>query len=172
MRLCFGQPCSPTRNGRFARPCDRSAYTYTPSGRSPALLVSFSRVPLGKTPTVTARGTLGSWAKATHTRRSLRGKARLLPRAASTIRVTMLRRRDTASLPCSRLVSHHANRSLAVPLRTPLATAYAAHFVRGILLLAYVALPRPSIRRVFLRSLCARRCPIDSLSLVRGKSSS
>ena len=47
MRLCFGQPCSPLRNGRFARPCDRSAYTYTPSGRSPARLASFSRVPPG-----------------------------------------------------------------------------------------------------------------------------
>ena len=39
------QRCSPSRNGRLARPCDRSAYTYTPSGRSPARLVSFSRVP-------------------------------------------------------------------------------------------------------------------------------
>ena len=47
VRLCFGQPCSPTRNGRLARPCNRSAYTYTPSGRSPALLVSFSWVPPG-----------------------------------------------------------------------------------------------------------------------------
>ena len=47
VRLCFGQPCSPLRNGRFARPCDHSAYTYTPSGRSPARLASFSRVPLG-----------------------------------------------------------------------------------------------------------------------------
>ena len=36
-----------TSNGRFARPCDHSAYTYTPSGRSPARLASFSRVPLG-----------------------------------------------------------------------------------------------------------------------------
>ena len=34
-----------TRNGRFARPCDRSTYTYMSSGRSPARLVSFSRVP-------------------------------------------------------------------------------------------------------------------------------
>ena len=154
VRSRSGQPCSPSRNGRLARPRDRSAYTYTPSGRSPALLVSFSRVPLGKAPTVTAYGTLGSWGKATHTRRSLRGKARLLPRAASTIRVTMLRQRDTASSPRSRLVSHHANRSLAVPLR---------------LLLARVALPRPSIRCVFLRCLCARRCPIDSLNLARDK---
>ena len=36
-----------TRNGRFARPCDRSTYTYMSSGRSPARLVSFSWVPLG-----------------------------------------------------------------------------------------------------------------------------
>ena len=50
VRLCFGQPCSPTRNGRFARPCDRSTYTYMPSGRSPARLVSFSRVPPGVGP--------------------------------------------------------------------------------------------------------------------------
>ena len=47
VRLCFGQPCSPTRNGRLARPCDRSTYTYMSSGRSPARLASFSRVPLG-----------------------------------------------------------------------------------------------------------------------------
>ena len=45
VRSRSGQPCSPSINGRLARPCDRSAYTYTPSGRSPALLVSFSRVP-------------------------------------------------------------------------------------------------------------------------------
>jgi len=86
------------------------------------------------TPSASAHGTLGSWGKATHARRSLRGKARLLPRAASTIRVTMLRRRDTASSPRSRLVSHHANRSLAVPLR---------------MLLARVALPRPSAKARF-----------------------
>ena len=36
----------PARNGRFARPCDRSPYTYMSSGRSPVRLVSFSRVPL------------------------------------------------------------------------------------------------------------------------------
>ena len=47
VRLCFGQPCSPTRNGRFARTCDRSTYTYMSSGRSPARLVSFSWVPPG-----------------------------------------------------------------------------------------------------------------------------
>ena len=47
VRLCFGQRCSPARNGRFARTCDRSTYTYMSSGRSPALLVSFSWVPPG-----------------------------------------------------------------------------------------------------------------------------
>ena len=35
----------PVQGGRFVRPCDRSTYTYMPSGRSPARLVSFSRVP-------------------------------------------------------------------------------------------------------------------------------
>ena len=45
VRSRSGQRCSPSRNGRLARPCDRSAYTYTPSGCSPALLVSFSWVP-------------------------------------------------------------------------------------------------------------------------------
>ena len=45
MRSRSGQRCSPSRNGRLARPCDRSTYTYTSSGRSPALLASFSRVP-------------------------------------------------------------------------------------------------------------------------------
>ena len=45
VRPLSGQRCSPARNGRFARPCDRSTYTYMSSGRSPARLVSFSRVP-------------------------------------------------------------------------------------------------------------------------------
>ena len=69
-------------------------------------------------PTVAALGTLGCWAPSAAARHSLRGKARLLPRAASTIRVTMLRRRDTASSPRSRLVSHRTNRRRAVPLRS------------------------------------------------------
>ena len=58
---------------------------------------------------------------------------------------------------------------LAVPLCAPLATACAAHFVRGILLLTRVALTRPSIRRVFLRSPCARRRFVDSLTFARGR---
>ncbi len=101
-------------------------------------------------PTMAAHGTLGYWTKATHARLSLRGKARLLPRTASTVRSAILRRRDTASLSRARPMAHHANRSLAVPLRS---------------LLTRVALVRPSIRRVFLRSICARRRPVVSLSL-------
>ena len=132
--VTVGATVLPVQGGRFVRPSPRSPYTYTASGASPAQLATPCFGPLRETPTVTARGTLGSWVKATHARRSLRGKARLLPRAASTTRVTMLRRRNTASLPRSRLVSHHANRSLAVPLRS---------------LLSCVALTRPSSKARF-----------------------
>ena len=50
VRLCFGQPCSPCESGRLRRPSPRSAYTYTPSGASPAVIVSLSKVPLGVGP--------------------------------------------------------------------------------------------------------------------------
>ena len=49
----------PVQDGRFVRPSPRSAYTYTPSGASPAQLTSPCFGPLGKTPTVTALGTSG-----------------------------------------------------------------------------------------------------------------
>ena len=70
-----------------------------------------------------ALGTLGSWANGTCVRLSLRGKARLLPRAASTVRSAILRRRDTASLSRLRPVAHHANCRRAVPLRSLLTHA-------------------------------------------------
>ena len=50
VRLYFGQPCSPCESGRFRRPPPRSAYTYTPSGASPAVIVSLSKVPPGVGP--------------------------------------------------------------------------------------------------------------------------
>ena len=56
-------------------------------------------------------------------RAHLRGKARLLPRAASIVRSAILRRRNTASSSRARPLAHHANCRRAVPLRTPLATA-------------------------------------------------
>ena len=101
-----------------------------------------------------ARGTLGSWANGARVRLSLRGKARLLPRAASTVRSAILRRRNTASSSRARPLAHHANCRRAVPLRS---------------LLTHAPLARPSIRRVFLRSFCARRCPIGSLNLARDR---
>ena len=87
---------------------------------------------------------LGNWANGACVRLSLRGKARLLPRAASTVRSAILRRRDTAFSSRARPLAHHANCRRAVPLRTPLATACAAHFVRGIPLLTHAPLTRPS----------------------------
>ena len=122
----FGGESCTTRH-----PLLRSARLRLGTRASPSAIPSLrsALTSFGGYPTMTAQCTLGSWGKATHARRAFRGKARLLPRAASTIRVTMLRRRDTASSPRSRLVSHHANQSLAVPLRS---------------LLARVALTRPS----------------------------
>ena len=93
-----------------------------------------------------ALGTLGCWANAARVRLSLRGKARLLPRAASTVRSAILRRRDTASSSRARPLAHHANRSLAVPLRS---------------FLTHVPLARPSAMArfpsQFLRSPSFRR---------------
>ena len=70
-----------------------------------------------------ARGTLGSWANSACVRLSLRGKARLLPRAASTVRSVILRRRNTASSSRARPLAHHANCRRAVPLRSLLTHA-------------------------------------------------
>ena len=66
---------------------------------------------------------LGNWANGTCARHSLRGKARLLPRAASTVRSAILRRRDTASSSRARPVAHHANCRRTVPLRSLLTHA-------------------------------------------------
>ena len=74
-------------------------------------------------PTVTAQGTLGNWANNACVRLSLRGKARLLPRAASTVRSVILRRRNTASSSRARPLAHHANCRRAVPLRSLLTHA-------------------------------------------------
>ena len=70
-----------------------------------------------------AQCTLGSWANGACVRLSLRGKARLLPRAASTVRSAILRRRNTASLSRARPLAHHANCRRAVPLRSLLTHA-------------------------------------------------
>jgi len=168
VRLCFGQPCSPFEAGALPvlRPARRIHIRLR--GRvlcNPPRLKGFRPASaLNKA----AHGTLGSWANGACVRLSLRGKARLLPRAASTVRSAILRRRDTASSSRARPLAHHANAAScdrlrgsafglgqpdrfatgacrrAVPLRTPLATAYAAHFVRGIPFLTHAPLARPS----------------------------
>ena len=150
VRSRSGQRCSPSINGRLARPCDRSAYTYTPSGRSPALLVSFSRVPLGKAPTVTALGTSG------RVRRGARGlgltpaPCAAAPVVFAAIRAAMLRRRDTVSSPCdvSRCASDEPRRCMSLSSALDLSS-----------------LPHLPLRRVFLRSFCARRRSVSELSL-------
>ena len=71
------------------------------------------------------------------------------PVVFAAIRVAMLRRRDTVSSPCD--VSHRA--SDEPRRRMSLSSA-----------LAPSSLASPSIRRVFLRSICARRRPVSSLS--------
>ena len=129
VRLCFGQPCSPFEAGALPvlRPARRIHIRLR--GRvlcNPPRLKGFRPA---SAQNKAAHGTLGSWANDACVRLSLRGKARLLPRAASTVRSAILRRRDTASSSRARPLAHHANRSLAVPLR---------------LLLPRVALVRPS----------------------------
>ena len=74
------------------------------------------------------------------------------PVVFAAIRAAMLRRRDTASLPCD--VSHRASDE---PRRCmSLSSA-----------LAPSSLASPSIRRVSFRSFCARRRSVSSLNLAR-----
>ena len=77
------------------------------------------------------------------------------PVVFAAIRAAMLRRRDTGFLPCD--VSHRASDE---PRRCmSLSSA-----------LAPSSLASPSIRRVCLRSICARRRPVSELNLYCGKS--
>ena len=152
VRLASPQRCSPARNGRFARPCDRSTYTYMSSGRSPARLVSFSQVPprwrRRSKPRMAPSGV----------RRGARGlglspaPCAAAPVVFAAIRAAMLRRRNTAFSPCD--VSHRA--SDEPRRRMSLSSA-----------LAPSSLASPSIRRVFLRGICARRRPVSSLNRAR-----
>ncbi len=69
-------------------------YIYAVGGESCATRLPLLRSARLAAPTVTALGTLGCWANGACVRLSLRGKARLLPRAASSVRSAILRRRD------------------------------------------------------------------------------
>ena len=159
-----GQRCSPARNGRFARPCDTplvpasrfglrpqgicSPYTYMSSGHSPARLVSFSQVPPRCGPD---RG------RAWHPREF---GAVLVVLASLTLPAPPLpspSRRYApqcfvggyASSPCD--VSRRASDEprCCMSLSSALAPS---------------SLASPSIRRVFLRSICARRRPVSELN--------
>ena len=140
----------PVQGGRFARPSTRSpslslrvdsctarvtdkrrlpAYTYTPSGASPAQFSSPCFGPLrcgsalGLRPRLSpryARPSLRSAVTPFHTA--------MLPRLSLAIRVVMPRRRNTGSLPHSRLSAqsanrisacHSAQRSVTLPASSP-----------------------------------------------------
>ncbi len=136
--------------GRLLRPRGRSAY-YTPSGRGPVESAAPRKVPLGYDPD---RG------RAWHPREF---GAVLVVSASLTLPAPPLSsssRRyapqcfvgEYISSPCD--VSHRASEE---PRRCmSLSSA-----------LAPSSLASPSMRRVFLRSFCARRRPVSSLNLVR-----
>jgi len=148
--VTVGATVLPVQGGRFVRPSPRSAYTYTPSGASPAQLASPCFGSLGKTPTVTALGTSGRVRLGARGLGLSHAPCASAPVVFAAIRAAMLRRRDTVSSPCD--VSHRASDE---PRRCmSLSSA-----------LAPSSLASPSIRRVFLRSICARRRPVSSLNL-------
>ena len=168
VRLCFGQPCSPTRNGRFARPCDRSTYTYMPSGRSPARLVSFSWVPLGFGPKQSRAwhprefgAVLG--VSASHTSsdrlRRLGLRPRVIPRSLR--RRSRRLRGDTRRNASSAEYRLLALRRVSPRIRRT-ASPHVAQFGTRPLV------PCLTFHKArFLRSLCARRRSAGSLNLVR-----
>ena len=150
VRLCFGQPCSPCESGRFRRPSPRSAYTHTPSGASPAVIDSLSKVPPGFGP---------KQSRAWHPREfgAVLGGSASLPLPAP-------------PLPSSS--RRYAPQCFVRGIPPPrLATCLTAHPTNRVAACRSVrhSTPRPlphlPIRRVFLRSFCARRRSVSSLNL-------
>ena len=109
-------PCAGRAICASLRPLD--IYIYAFGSQSCTTRLPLLRSARLTAPTVTAHGTLGNWANGARVRLSLRGKARLLPHAASTVRCAILRRRNTASSSRARPLAHHANCRRAVPLRS------------------------------------------------------
>ena len=134
VRSRSGQPCSLCRAGDLCvlRPTRRIHIRRR--GRVLHNSPPPASVRSATAPTVTAQCILGCWANGACVRLSLRGKARLLPRAASTVRSAILRRRNTAFSSRARPLAHHANCRRAVPLR---------------LLLTHTPLARPSAKARF-----------------------
>ena len=172
VRLCFGQPCSPTRNGRFARPCDRSTYTYMSSGRSPALLVSFSWVPPGFGPKQSRAWHLwSSSSRSVAPRPRSRSPRRLSRRlhgvtrrnaSSAEYRLLALRRvppriRRTEPSRVAQLATRHAAplpHHMLNPIKPPQqplndSIQITTHFVWGIPFLTHAPLARPSAMALF-----------------------
>ena len=117
-------PCAGRSICASLRPLD--IYIYVFGSQSCTTRLPLLRSARLAAPTVTAQCILGCWANGACVRLSRRGKARLLPRAASSVRSAILRRRNTASSSRTRPVAHHANRRRAVPLRSLLTHAPSA----------------------------------------------
>ena len=145
--VTVGATVLPVQGGRFVRPSPHLAYTYTPSGASPAQLASPcfgllgwrlgtraspSAIPslrsaltsFGGYPTVTALGTSGRVRReASHLGLAPAPRA-VSPGVFTALRAAMLRRRDTPFSPCD--VYHRASAepgrrvSFSSPLGTPL----------------------------------------------------
>ena len=146
----------PVQGGRFVRPSPRSAYTYTPSGASPAQLATPCFGPLGVGP---------DRDRAWHPREfgAVLGVSASLPLPAPPLPSSSRRYASqsfVAGIPASRLATcltaHPTNRVVAC---------------RSVRHSPPRPLPDLPLRRVFLRSICARRCPIGSLNLARVESS-
>ena len=149
VRLASPQRCSPARNGRFARPCDRSTYTYMSSGRSPARLVSFSQVPpRWRRRSKPRLAPLVEFGAVLAVSASLPLHAPPLP-PSSRRYAPQCFVGGYASSPCD--VSHRA--SSEPRRRMSLSSA-----------LAPSSLASPSTRRVFLRSICVRRRSVSELN--------
>ena len=159
----------PARNGRFARPCDRSPYTYMSSGPDSRVLATARRIHIRRRVAVLRdsshfRGFRpaggGEASRAWHPREfgAVLGGSASLPLPAAPLPPSSRRYAPQrfvggyTSSPCD--VSHRA--SGEPRRRMSLSSA-----------LAPSSLASPSTRRVFLRSFCARRRPVSSLNLVR-----
>ena len=146
--VTVGATVLPVQGGRFVRPSPRSPYTYTASGASPAQLDSPCFGPLGCGP---------DRDRAWHPREfgAVLGVSASLPLPAPPLPSSSRRYApqcfvgEYTSSPCD--VSHRA--SDEPRRRMSLSSA-----------LAPSSLASPSIRCVFLRSICARRRSVSSLN--------
>ena len=142
----------PAQRGRFARPSTCSAYRYTPSGSSPAQIVPPCISPFRYDPDRGRAWHLGSSARCFGASASLPRQAPPLP-SSSRRHAPQCIVGGYASSPCD--VSHRASDE---PRRCQSLSSA----------LDPSSLASPPIRRVFLRTPCARRRPVGSLNPVRG----